>query len=291
MFISGSIYPGAPYFSGHSFFINCTDIDGLTVFSLKFLIRHYTVKVLLYNKSAPYYYINSHDRGYYTLIGYNDIALSCVSNFDFNLSLLFYNDLISVNYTDIVSQYSGVYDSDFFVNGNCLKKIMFICDDTRMGYTDSGSVKIDSVGIIVNGETISTEVYPEDVFILSYLGITSLEFATLEVFFNYDGYNNNVSIYINDDIHIINYGDWFVDGCFRHSYTSQDFNGVYLRIYNSSSYNIVNIKLYVSTLVNSITSEEYSLEFSSSGVEDNESYFYVDSSNSCLLYTSPSPRD
>jgi len=280
--INGSI-EGRSLSSGtHEFFINCTDIDGLTVFSLKFMIDNVYTIILFYNTSAEYV---TRYHGTYTPIGINHELYSGSTDFDFNINLLFYNDSIFVDYNDEVScLYTGEFEisntTEFLIEGKILKYIQFINDWSRYSYVRSAKVKIDNVGIYINGESISTEVYPENVFILSDRYISSNEYTFLEITFNYEFIDNNLSIYINDDVHIINYNEFYIINGYRNNlYLDGPFNGFYLRIYNSSAYDIINIKLYGIKLTDELTGEEYYLEFDYENVNIQESYFHVDSSN------------
>ena len=139
------------------------------------------------------------------------------------------------------------------------------------------NIEIDWIRILVNGSSISDEVMPENVFVLTGQFVNLLYQSFIEITFDIT-FDNNVSIYLNDDIQLIDYTYNATANrvFFVNVFQTMSYKGLFLRIYNSTSFNIENIKIYGVQLVNQQDIKDNPfLLFSYSNVNPNISYFYV----------------
>ena len=139
------------------------------------------------------------------------------------------------------------------------------------------NVKLDWLRIIINGNSISDELMPDNLFILSGNPFSLLTQSFIEITFDIT-IENNVSILLNNEVQILDYGlNLTADRVFfGNFYQDKSYSNLYLTIYNSSNYRIENIKIYGIQLINQLDPLDAPfLEFEYSGVDVNESYFYV----------------
>ena len=272
----------------NKFYIYLNDTDNDVLFKFYILTSHNSQIVYLANAGEfPIYHLYG-----WSVLSHNYYIYSDNTSMTFYLNLIFYNGTCSFNYSDNIDysdfpisepleQYSYYNDTSFNIELDVVKFISFINTwSIILNHIYSSNFYLDYIYLYVNGESISTELYPENVYLLSTLGVSLLEYNFLEITFNNDGYDNNVSIYINDDIHIIDYNDYFYDNVyFINLYSDADFYGFYLRIYNGSTFEIINIKLSGVKLHNEFTSEKYLLEFDYQNINITDSYFYADDDN------------
>lgn len=229
-----------------------------------------------------------------TIIGYNKYSVTGIDNMIIDFNFIAYNGTYLIQYNDSIPYYHDNLPN-LFGNPTSEREFSFISGplySTRFRFrnyissTYSAEIGLDYDYLYLNGDSLANEVIPDNVFILSNEYISLNEYNFLEITFNYDfdelnvsTIGNNVSIYINDDVHIIDYDELYINGYRKLLYLEGPFNGFYFRIYNSSEFEITNIKLYGIKLVNELTSEKYYLEFDYSSINIDESYFWVDSSN------------
>ncbi len=156
-----------------------------------------------------------------------------------------------------------------------LVKIYAICDSNVVYHHID--MQIDWLRILVNGSSISDEIYPLDLYVLTSETVCLLYQPFIEITFDYT-YDNNVSIFLNDEICLLDYTyNTTANYVFTTNiYRSYSYKGLFLRIYNSTSFKIDNIKVYGIQLVNLQDSNDKPfLEFSYFNVNPNSSFFYV----------------
>ena len=138
-------------------------------------------------------------------------------------------------------------------------------------------LQIDWIRIIVNGNSVSDELMPDNLYILSGSPFSLLTQSFIEITFNIS-IENNVSIVLNNEIQILDYGlNITADRVFfGNFFQDKSYSNLYLTIYNSSEYQIEGIKIWGIQLTNQQDPTDTPfLEFDYSEVDINESYFYV----------------
>ena len=139
------------------------------------------------------------------------------------------------------------------------------------------NLELDWLRIIINGNSISDELMPDNLYVLSGNPFSLLTQSFIEITFDIT-IENNVSILLNNDVQILDYGlNLTADRVFfGNFFQDKSYSNLYLTIYNSSEYLIESIKIWGIQLTNlQDPLDAPFLEFEYSGVDINESYFYV----------------
>jgi hypothetical protein len=145
--------------------------------------------------------------------------------------------------------------------------------------------EIDAIGIYKDGLSLSDEVSPNDVYILS--GVAEWDFSThnfVYLTFNFT-LENNITILVNGEKTIIGYNDTIAtDSYFVNVFDeSASYNGAFLQIVNESDWEITNMK--ISGIALDFNGNLLYPDFESSNLDLNESYFFISSDRLGYTYT------
>jgi len=278
----------------------------LKVKGFSYLIEFFTFK-LIFESGNPFYLYLLVDADEYvvywknytapglgeTLIGYNKYGVTGINEMIIDFSTIFCNGTYLINYNDSIPYYHdnlpigflGMPTSErsfYFVAGAILSTHFKLINYVYFSYTSEFLLDYDY--LYVNGESISNEIMPDNIYILNVISASLTEYNFISIDFNYDSFNesmilNNISMLLSNEIQLINYNENYIDGYFKNLYSDVFLNGFYLSIDNSSVFEILNIKIYGVKLHNEFTGQKHPLEFDYANVNIQESYFYVDDYN------------
>lgn len=266
-------------FKEQYFLINYTDINDNLLFSFCVQVNYFGVYVLYYNTTQVGENWKAYDP--------NDVYECLWGNYQYDTAIFyfkmnFYNNVLNMTFeTNRPAYYVSGYTSLMLPINAVPYNITFIHEYADLTDVDDTAIfSLDYLSYYINGSSFYSEVAPYNVY--SLFGDVTPSYTFIEMTFDYSSVGNNVSILVNDQYQLINYGDLFYDGLFYCLYPNV-YNGMYLVIENSTSYEINNVLVYSIIMKNKVTNDVYDLELEYGGVDLNESYFYV--SGESLYYT------
>ena len=250
------------------FEFNISDINGDDLFKFRLMITPWEINSSYYDET----------QSKWVELTYNKFSETNDYELRGNVTILSHGGMLYITYLDSLGCEFNLID-----HGDVLRSFYVRLYNEYPYHREGGSsgIGIDYYSLYVNGDSISDESVPNNIFVLSGDNWYFNEYNFIKIEFDGD-FENNVSIVFNGQLDSVEYND-YSDYFANHYHETKMFSGCYFEVFNASSnFAIESVQIYGIKMIASDTSQKYKAIYDFNNVNPNNSYFYA--SNSRLYY-------